>query len=122
MLYFEDVRTIMVILVFFAVCFAVIAYAWRNPKGALKLLCLVAIVALGIAGFASAEPAEVEYYSVNRIVATEVVFDSFWLTTRVDFVYHEDILSWYEDGFVMPWNHYVVKVWREREVVNSALL
>ena len=122
MLTIENVRVCLYILGFFVACFTVIAYAWRNPAGAAKLLCLVAIVVLGIVGFASAEPAEVEYYSVDRIVATEVVFDSFWLTTRIDFVYHKDILSWYEDGFAMPWNHYIVKVWREREVVNSALM
>lgn len=103
---------------------AIIRWIETNPKRAARIIMVVVVLAMLLVGgkTAIAEPAEVEYYSVDKIVATEVMFDNFWPTTRIDFVYHEDILSWYEDGFAMPWNHYVVKVWREREVVNSALL
>ena len=122
MLYFEDVRTIMVILVFFVVCFAVIVYAWRNPKGALKLLCLVAIVALGIAGFASAEQPEIEYFVVEEIVGvTAETFDD-EVIYRIDFVFHDDILSWYEDEPVRSGRTYILKIWHSMEVVNSAWL
>ena len=118
----EDVRVTLFALAFVVVCFSLIAYAWRNPTGAAKLLCLIAVVALGLIGIASAETNEIEYFVVEEIVGVTAENFNGEVVYRIDFVFHDDVLSWYEDEPIYAGRTYVLKIWRSQEVVNSAWL
>lgn len=102
----------------------VLCKAAQKKEKRIRLLAIILAVVFSIAfmGSEPAKAAEVEYFSVEEITDVEVLVFNWQLTTRVSFNYHGETLSWYEDGLVAPWVHYVVKVWNDMEVVNSALL
>ena len=85
-------------------------------------VCAAFFLFCGIAKIAKAEQEDIEYFVVEEIVGvTAVDFDG-EVTYKIDFVFHNDILSWYEDEPVHSGRTYVLKIWCGVEVVNSAWL
>lgn len=118
MLTIEEVRTYMFLFGFIVTCFVIIAYAWRNPSGALKLLCIIAIVALGIAGFAMAEDTDFdEVTTINFRQVEPVIFNGEALLC-VYFDYHGKLLSWYDTIF-LPQTEYHIIIFGGEEVIDA---
>ena len=94
----------------------------RLNRRLLAAVCAAMFIFCGVAKIAKAEPEEVEYFVVEEIVGvTAEDFDG-EIAYRIDFVFHDDILSWYEDEPIHAGRTYVLKIWRGTEVVSSAWL
>jgi len=118
MLTIEDVRVGLFVLGFFVLCFGIIAYAWRNPKGAIKLLCLVAVVALGLIGIASAEDKLFDEITVSKFEFIEAAVDRGEPCLRIWFNYKGESLSWYDDEF-LPGVEYKVVIFAGNQVNDA---
>lgn len=94
----------------------------RLNRRLLAGVCAAFVLFCGIAKIARADAPEVEYFVVEKIVGVTVEDFDGEVTYRVDFVFHDDILSWYEDEPVYSGRTYVLKIWHGQEVVNSAWL
>jgi hypothetical protein len=119
MMTIEDVRIYILIAAFVAAGVAIIVYALKNPTGAMKLICMVAVIAMALTAFAFAE-AEANFDEVTIIDfrRVEPVLFNNEAVLRICFNYNGELLSWYDTVF-LPQMEYRITIFAGEEVIDA---